>query len=288
MAAERTAMSSTINVTCIRQTPYMSRTGNDILVNLLVYKKDMNKFAKIEETIPAGFEAKSMESRDGLFTFKEGIAKFVWMNLPEVPGYTISYRLIPVADQTLNGLNISGTLSYIMDGKNIEVAVIQQDVDLSGVTDQNVEKVVAAISKGEAIPVEKPPVRTEVVKPPPPPVKEVKETTPVIRTGTSSRIPSAQLLEVQDGVYFRVQLAATRRFRDANAAYGEYKLTRPVKVESYGGWFKYTVGSFGTYGQASDYKNSALGKGLDGAFVVAYRNGKRIDIMTALQSTGGK
>jgi hypothetical protein len=48
MARERTAAGSGLGITCIRQTPYASRTGNDILVNLLVYKKDMNKFAKIE------------------------------------------------------------------------------------------------------------------------------------------------------------------------------------------------------------------------------------------------
>ena len=71
MARERTTAESEMGITCIRQTPYESRTGNDILVNLLVYKKDMNKFAKIEEQIPEGFEAASMETQDGLFTFKD-------------------------------------------------------------------------------------------------------------------------------------------------------------------------------------------------------------------------
>ena len=289
MAAERAAANSSIEVTCIRQTPYMSRTGNDILVNLLVYKKDMNKFAKIEETIPEGFEARSMESRDGLFTFKDGTAKFVWMNLPEVSGFTVSYRLIPSASRTIDGLDIRGILSYIVEGKNIDVDIIQKDVDLSGITDQNVEMIVATIDKSESIPVKRPASRTEVEPPPPPPRKEkpvVKETRTLTGTNTSSRIPATQLLAVQDGFYFRVQLAATHRFQDPNITYSGYNLTRPVKVESHEGWYKYTAGSFTTYKQAGDFKNTLISKGIEGVFIVAYRNGTRIDIQDALKSTG--
>ena len=289
IAGEQAAMTSAIDVSCIRQTPYKSRTGNDILVNMLVYKKDMNKFAKIEEQIPEGFEAVSMESRDGLFTFKDGVAKFVWMNLPEVPGFKISYRLLPQAGKTVDDLQISGVLSYIQEGRNITVDVVQQDIDLSGVNDDNVEAVMAAIDKGEALPVAKPePRRTETVETTPPqreePVKE--ETKPVVRPG-SSVIPTSQMLPVSDGVYFRVQLAATRRFNDANTAYAAYRLSRPVLVEQHNGLYKYTVGSFPNYRQAREFKNTVVSRGIKGAFIVAYRNGRRIDIMDALQATGG-
>jgi len=131
IASEQASTASAADVTCIRQTPYLSRTGNDILVNMLVYKKDMNRFAKIEEQIPEGFLAVNMESREGLFTFKDGVAKFVWMNLPEVPGFTISYRLLPQAGKTIDNLRISGVLSYIQEGRNVTVDVVQQDIDLS-------------------------------------------------------------------------------------------------------------------------------------------------------------
>jgi ribosomal protein L12E/L44/L45/RPP1/RPP2 len=290
LASEKAAMSSAIDISCIRQTPYPSRTGNDILVNLLVYKKEMNKFAKIEEQIPDGFEAASMESRDGLFTFKDGIAKFVWMNLPAVPGFKISYRLIPQAGQTAGEVSINGTLSYIHEGRNIEVDIIQQDIDLAGVNDENIEAVVAAIEKGETVSVSPPP-KTQAVKPPPdktPDIKEdVRETPPAREAGTSN-IPSGQLLPVYDGVYFRVQLAATRRLRDANEAFGNFRLSKPVLIERHNSMYKYSVGSFPNYTQAQQYRNTAVSRGIKGAFIVAYRNGKRIDMMDAVQATGGK
>jgi len=290
MASEKAAMSSTINVSCIRQTPYLSKTGNDIMVNMLVYKKDMNKFAKIEEKIPDGFEAKSMESRDGLFTFNNGVAKFVWMNLPDVSGFKISYRLIPKTTFELDGLRITGALSYIQDGRNVSVDVIQQDIDLNSVNEGDVEALIAAIDKGETIPlIKKEPEKVEVVKPPP--VREekpVQKVSPPLTGSAASRIPTTQLLPVLDGVYFRVQLAANRRFRDANRTYAEYRLSKPVLVEYNDGWYKYTAGSFSNYRQAQEFKNTSINNGITGAFIVAYRNGKRIDIMDALQATGGK
>ncbi len=282
MASEKATMTSGIEVSCIRQTPYVSSTGNDIMVHLLVYKKDMNRFAKIEETVPPGFEARSMESNDGLFTFKDGIAKFVWMNLPEAPGFKISYRLIPEPGKSLDDVKITGVLSYIMEGRNVEVDVVQKDLDLSTVNESSMAAVVAAIDKGTSVPVtgtgEK---KVETVKSP----VEDRRTAPA---AASSKIPPAQLLPVYDGVYFRVQLAAMRHLQDAGRAFAPYRLSRPVLVEQHQGLYKYTAGSFPTYGQAREFKNNALSRGIEGAFIVPYRNGKRIDIMDALQATGGK
>ncbi len=294
MAAERAAMSSAADVTCIRQTPYLSRTGNDFFVNLLVYKKDLNKYAKIEETIPPGFEARSMESREGLFTFRDGIAKFVWMNLPEIPGFIITYRLVPTGGQTLEGPDIRGILSYIVEGRNMEVEIQQMDIDLSAVTDQDVEAIVAAIEAGEAVPAPQPPLSVTGENQPAPAagtgetsMPAEREAEPATVVSASSRIPSSQLLAVQDGLYFRVQLAATHRFRDANITYAAYNLSRPVKVEMVEGWYKYTAGSFGSYQQARDFRNSVTARGIDGAFIVAYRNGRRIAITDALPAAEG-
>jgi hypothetical protein len=299
---EQASSPATSSVTCIRQTPYKARTGNDIMVNLLVYKREMNKFAKIEEQIPAGFEAVAVESRNGLFTYKDGIAKFVWMNLPDEPGFTVSYRLIPEASKSIDDLKISGTLSYILEGRNISVEVIQKDVYLSGISNANIEALMASLERGEALPAGKPgEVRQQEIKPPP--VKEekpvatiekpvVKEEKPVVReprpvsTGSSSGIPDSQRLPVQDGIYYRVQLAATTWFSDANKAFAANNLSRPVLVERHDGLYKYTIGSFNTYKEANDFRNTVLSNGIRGAFVVAYRNGKRINIMDARKASG--
>lgn len=306
---EQKSTSVSSNVTCIRQTPYKARTGDDIIVNLLVYKRDMNKFAKIEEQIPSGFEAVALESREGLFTYKDGVAKFVWMNLPEESGFTVSYRLIPEASKSIDDLQIKGALSYILEGRNISVDIRQMDVYLSGISNANIEALMASLESGEELPVGTP-VQTEQEEIKPPPVKEekpvVKEEKPVVReekpvvreekpvvketrtvSSGSSGIPERQRLPVQDGIYFRVQLAATGGFSDANKTFAANNLSKPVMVERHNGLYKYTVGSFSTYNQANDFRNTILSKGIRGAFVVAYRNGKRISVVDARKSTGG-
>lgn len=299
---EQTSTSAISKVICIRQTPYKARTGDDIMVNLLVYKRDMNKFAKIEEQIPTGFQAVAMESRNGLFTYKDGVAKFVWMNLPEESGFTVSYRLIPDASKSIEDLQISGRLSYILEGRNISVDVVQMNVYLDGISRANIEALIASMDRGEDIPAGKP-AQTEQEEIKPPPVKEVppagqeeqpivKEEKPVVRetrpvsTGSSSGIPDSQRLPVQDGIYYRVQLAATSWFSDANKAFAANNLSRPVLVERHDGLYKYTIGSFNTYKQANDFRNTVLSKGIRGAFVVAYRNGKRINVMDARKASG--
>ena len=302
LAAEQASSPAVSTVSCIRQTPYKSRTGNDIIVNLLVYKRDMNKFAKIEEQIPPGFEAVVMESREGLFTFKEGVVKFVWMNLPEDPGFTVSYRLIPDPSKSLENLKISGSLSYILEGRNISVEVAQKDVYLSGISSANIEALMVSLETGEKLPASRPAqAEPKDVKPPPvkevkTPVKEkepvVKEEVPVVKEEKpagipSSGIPQSQQLPVQTGIYYRVQLAASSRFSDANKEFAAYNLSRPVLVERHNGMYKYTAGSFSTYSQASDFRSTVLSKGIRGAFIVAYKDGKRINVIDARKATGG-
>jgi cell division septation protein DedD len=295
LAAEQASSPANNTVSCIRQTPYKSRTGNDIIVNLLIYKRDMNKFAKIEEQIPPGFEAVAMESREGLFTFKEGVAKFVWMNLPEEPGFTVSYRLIPEASKSLNDLRISGSLSFILEGRNISVEVVQKDVYLSGISGPNIEALMKSLESGEKLPAGKP-VQAERTEEKPvaeekPVVREEKPAVRETRTQPSSTgpsgIPESQQLPIQTGIYYRVQLAATGRFSDANKEFAAYRLSRPVLVERHDGLYKYTVGSFSTYSQASDFRNTVLSAGITGAFVVAYKDGKRINVIDARRATGG-
>jgi N-acetylmuramoyl-L-alanine amidase len=159
-----------------------------------------------------------------------------------------------------------------------------------------------ALESGGDLPADKP-VEPEQAEVKPPPVIEeeiaekveepvVREEKPVERetrtasTG-SSGIPDKQRLPVQDGIYYRVQLAAASSFSDASKTFAAHNLSRPVLVERHNGLYKYTVGSFSTYAQAIDFRSTVLSRGIKGAFVVAYRNGKRINVIDARKATGG-
>ena len=283
-------------LSCIRQTPYLSLTGNELMVNLFVYKKDLDKFARIEETIPAGFEAKSVVAKDALFTFKDGMAKWVWMNLPPERGFTITYSLVPLKEQTITDLALSGKLTYIDGTNTINIDIVQKDVDLTRVDPAGADQLMSNINSGQA-------VRTqsvalpETIKPVASGVQaetatvtstartEVKETSE--RT-TSVNIPAALLLPVQDGIYYRVQVAAFRKQNSIESIFGQTDLGKPVKIEFDEGLFKYTVGSFGNYNDAQRYKDELVSsRKVTDAFVTAYRNGLRISVQQAISLNAG-
>lgn len=291
--AEKEAQESKDDITCIRQIPYKTETGNDIIVRLLVYKKSLDKFAKIEEQIPDGFDVKSMDSKDGIFTFKDGLVKIVWMNLPSESGFVISYRLIPSSGKTINNLSITGQLSYIDEGRNVVIDITQQDIDLSNINSENVEQFFASVQSGEAPP---PPkdlsgeIKEEPVKEiPDKEVKTVTDTRPLTSEPEKkySDIPPTLLLPVESGIYYRVQLAAAHKLVDPVSNYKKYNFNRPVKIEYHDGWYKYTIGSFATYSDASNFREMVITmKKISGAFIVAYQNGIRIEVAEAWRLVG--
>jgi len=314
LSAEKTTQEARYDISCIRQTPYKTTTGNELIVKLLIYKKGMNKFAKIEEQVPAGFEAKSMDTKDGIFTFKDGLVKFVWMNLPAESGFVVSYRLVPASAKSPVTAAIKGQLSYIDEGRNIVVDIIQKDVDLSNVNEQNVEAFLSSIgsaktvtaftettdeSKQEATPIqevtitgkdeskkteEQPAKSTEEKK-----VTQVTESKPIPKEPQRrySDIPPTLSLPVEAGIYYRVQLAATHRIVDPVSNYKKYNLDRPVLLEYHDGWYKYSIGSFTKYSDANNYKEMMVTKKrVSGAFVVAYQNGQRIEVKDAWRIGG--
>lgn len=304
LTEERTIQEARYDIACIRQTPYKTTTGNELIVKLLVYKKAMNKFAKIEEQVPAGYEAKSMETKDGIFTFKDGLVKFVWMNLPAEPGFVVSYRLIPSSAKTPGAVTIKGQLSYIDEGKNILVDIIQKDVDLANVNEQNVEQFLS--SMGTAEPVVTLATTTTEPEPEATPITEVTvtgrdatkktEVQPVPDTKPLQKeparrysdIPPTLSLPVEAGIYYRVQLAATHRIVDPVSNYKKYNLDRPVLLEYHDGWYKYSIGSFTKYSEANAYKEMMVTKKrISGAFIIAYQNGQRIEVRDAWR-LGGK
>jgi hypothetical protein len=303
ISAEKAASGTSYNITCIRQKPYKTTVGNEFIVRLLVYKKEMNKFAKIEEQIPEGFEAKSIDSKEGIFTYKDGLVKFVWMNLPKEPAFVVSYRLIPLTSKSTSEVAIKGQLSYIDEGRNIVIDIAQKDIDLAGANAQNAEQFLSSTGpvptgtstenvtenvKEEAKPIKEVTItKEETTKPVT--ESEVKEATPIQKEQGRrfSDIPPTLSLPVQAGIYYRVQLAATHRIVDPLSNYKKYNLDRPVLLEFHDGWYKYSIGSFEKYSEAQAYRDMLVtNKRIRGAFVVAYENGNRIEVSEAWRLGG--
>ena len=78
--------------------------------------------------------------------------------------------------------------------------------------------------------------------------------------------------EIASGILFKVQVGA---FQEPGPS-GLFKELDNVKLETISGIVRYIVGEFEEVDKAIEFKNKLIDDGYDGAWVVAYHNGKRI------------
>ncbi len=262
------------DIQCTRRTP-IQNSPREIIVELHLNKGNLDKFAKIEEKIPEGFIASEMDSKKGIFSFENRIARILWMNLPEEQDFTIKYKLFPERGKTISDLNITGFFSYINGNQTRTVEILEKKPDIAEVKD--IESKLADVTVIEEV--EKPePVKTEEKKPPVVQEEKKDAVKPSVSSGEKNF-----LLSSEDGIYYRVQLAAGHKPVNITRYFNRLAVKDNVKFEFHEGWRKYTVGSFKEYRDARDQRIMIWNNTpINDAFVAAYHNGKRITVQEAL------
>lgn len=280
-------MASTNSIKCVRQTPYPSGEGNDMTVNLLIDKGNTQKFAKIEETIPQGFSAEAIESKEAVFTFKEQKAKFIWMSLPSDQRFLVSYRLIPANGTGSTSASITGQFSYVINDITKVVDIMQKDIDLRNIDASNIDGLLGINTSdyrnvtittsgftnaegGVEIPIK---------------YQEIKDK-PKQKAGKREFNMQPYLLIPENGVYYRVQVAAGHRPINIKKYFVRLNIDYEVRTEQHEGWYKYSIGSFREYKVARDFRINIWNTSkANDAFVAAYNNGRRITVQEALMIT---
>jgi len=286
-----------------RQQPTWMEDDRIFIVTLLVNKDQVQKFAKIEETIPAGYTAASIDSRGGIFTCKDQMAKIIWMDLPAEPYFTVMYKLIPeegtVVDQ--QAMLIAGEFSYMVNDRTYSSVIIERGETLARLNRDQVNDLLrdAAIQVTELNPAlvagtttPQPPVSGTTATPTgttTQPSTTATTSTPrptiVSTPSVAATSDAGDMLKPESGVYYRVQIAAGHRPVNTQRYFRNYRLEYSVMREDHEGWLKYSVGSFTEYKDARDYRvHLSNTTKINDAFVAAYNNGKRITVQDALMA----
>ncbi len=252
------------DIACYREVPYFSETDNAWIVNILVCPAEVKKLSRVEEQVPAGFTAESITSQGSIFSFKSGIAKFLWMDLPEDPLFVVSYKLRPEEGQALGKGALKGTFTYMQKDVARSIPIVEKAIKLTNVSAGDLNGIMASLVKPQEKPVEQ---VKEVQQP-------VKQVTQPVRTETKA------------GVVYKVQIRAARTPLNIETFFKPYKIEGKISSEFHEGWYKYTTGSFSTYREAREYANRLLRtSGMEEAFICAYADGKRIPVKRALELT---
>ncbi len=310
-------------VDCIRQKPYLNE-NNEVIVNLLVNKGELNGFGKVQEQIPVGYRAESIKSKNSIFTYKNHIVKFLWMNMPNGSGddnFVVSYKLIPEGEIPDEEFQIVGTFSYAESDRTKTINIAERSVDLEKDDDELLVQAAEPAPEPEPAapiasytPAPEPTYSYEPVSTPEPatqytpepsytepqpaapsytePAYEApKTTTTTPRTRPTYQASAADLTDIpspEQGVAFRVQIAAGHKLVGKNY-FKRLNITDQVQVEIHNGWNKYTIGNFSEYKDARDYRVYVWNNTpIHDAFVSAYNNGMRITVQEALMIANQK
>ncbi len=139
--------------------------------------------------------------------------------------------------------------------------------------DRPSKKIVEKLSKDTTTPVKKEEkIIAEVIKKEP--IKEVKK--------EIKKEPVREVVkEVQNetGVVFKVQIAASSKKMDLEPS--NFKGLKNIDSDFNGTIYKYTYGQTSDYSEAKKYLSDAKSKGYDSAFLIAFKNGKKIPVKEA-------
>ena len=100
----------------------------------------------------------------------------------------------------------------------------------------------------------------------------------------SNPVPANITPPIKSSVEFRVQIAASSKKVSNTHFLNKYNISEIIHYEIHNEMNKYTVGSFSNYKSAKEHMSFIRNnKGVEGAFVTAYKNDKRITVHQALE-----
>jgi cell division septation protein DedD len=249
--------------------------ANEYDVEVKIKKGNIKGFAKFQEVLPAGFNAKSGKTNGSSFSVSDGKLKFVWVSLPTDEELVVSYILEKSESAAQDSKLEDGEFSYL---ENDQSKKVKLQVDAIG---NKATNVVTAET-----PVQTPTVAAE------PTIKETVVTTEPAKVETTNEPvksePKETVAKKQGNVIYSVQVGAFKNAIQSEVLSKKFNISETIKSEMAEGFNKFMVGDFSEYKQARSHREIVKQKGCNSAFVVAYNGAKRITVQEALMITSQK
>ena len=244
-------------------------------------KGNLGGFAKLMESLPAGFTATALESQGGSFSFVDGKIKYVWMSMPATTEFKVSYK-VAVAPGTSGPQVIDGVFSYIENDDTKKYVMPATTVNIGGSGTQPVAVTTPADNTLKSTTTTPVPDNTATTP------ATAATTTPATNDNATKSLSASTIPSPQGNVNYKVQIAALHTPVEADKLAVRYNINQKIEMEMADGYTKYLVGSHNEYKAARDARESIKAGGVSDAFVTAYNSGKRITVQEALMITAQK
>lgn len=293
-------------LTCTRNVATITNP-DEFTVDVIIARGSVSGFAKLEEDIPAGFTASSVESANAVFSFVDQKAKFLWMALPSDNEIKVTYK-VKRETSTEKNISLEGLFSFLENDVTQKVSVPAQNIALVPGAVASTAKTAqptdtpATTQPAETTAVAQTPTPTPTETPTTTPTeKETTATTPTETPTTAATetktetqpTPQQAAKESQPAaatgkVNYKVQIMAAHKPVSPEYFQTNHQITDQVSSEMHEGWHKFLIGSYGDYRQARDKREAVSANKLPGPFVTAYNGAKRITVQEALMISNQK
>jgi cell division septation protein DedD len=259
--------------------------ANEYNVEVKIKKGGVKGFAKYQEVLPAGYNAKGDKLYGSSFSVSDGKLKFVWVSLPVDEELVVSYVLEKTASASADAKLDNGEFSYLENDQSKKVKI---PIDVLG---NSTPSAVAKVTEPTPTPtptVAAEPVTTvatsEPVKTEPTTTTEPVKTEPV----ATAAEPKITVAKKEGSVVYNVQIGAFNNAIQSEVLAKKFNISENIKSEMAQGFNKFMVGNFNEYKEARSHRENIKQKGCSSAFVVAYNGAKRITVQEALMITSQK
>ncbi|MFL5763438.1 MAG: hypothetical protein ACJ77K_05795 [Bacteroidia bacterium] len=260
-------------------------------VEVAVNKGNITGFAKLLETLPAGFTATAGETQGASFSFDASTqkVKFVWVSMPSQTEFRVSYKI--TASGVSGSQPIDGVFSYIENDETKKFTIPTSMVTAGGAmatnntnTNTTANNTTTNNTTDNAANNTTNNNNTNNTA-----ANNTTANNTTDNTNTNSTQMSATSIPSPQGnVNYKVQIMALHNPVDANKLATRYNINAKINTEMAEGFTKYTVGSHNEYKEARDAREDMKNKGVVAPFVTAYNSGKRITVQEALMITSQK
>ena len=279
--------------------------AGDYTVNLVIHRGTIKGFCKLQENLPAGIAAASVQNAGASFNFAEQKVKLVWIQLPAEGDVKVSYKLTGKPKTN----TIDGFISYLDNDATRKYTISPSTIPVSGslaaaptgngtvgagagataatggtaATGATAGAGATATTGGTAGAGATATTGGTASNR----SKESKTNNPTEKKSAPKAEDLSAFNNAPDKnntakVLFKVQICALRRSGVAASYFSNSYGLSNIGTELHEGWTKYTIGGTAEYKIARDLRESTRGKGVPNPFVTAYNLGKRITVQEAL------
>lgn len=245
--------------------------GEVFAVNLRINKGTYKGPAKLVQRFPDNFTALEASSTNGRFSFSNRNVLIEWDDMPSDSMISYTYY-VRIEKDVVGSQTVTGRFEYEEKNKWNTVRFnnyIFADKSPGQIIEEKTEKNQDRYKEEN----------DKIIKE----TREENKKTNIKKTKTEASknnlsIDPLILKDPVDNIDFKIQCGA---FKDSDKGgiklVERYGISENVSEVYENGWYKYTVGSFDSYVDAVNFKNSFIKRTkLYTAFIVAYKNGKRV------------